>query len=115
MERAALSIGGKFSCAVLLKGGHTVNDANDLLYADGRLTWLNGRRIPNPNTHGTGCTLSSAIASNLAKGFSLEESVRRAKEYISGALAAMLDLGAGSGPMAHNFALTGPFAEEAGE
>ena len=115
MERAAASIGGKFSCAVLLKGGHTVNDANDLLYADGRLTWFNGRRIPNPNTHGTGCTLSSAIASNLAKGFSLEESVRRAKEYISGALAAMLDLGAGSGPMAHNFALTGPFAEEAGE
>ena len=113
MEQAARDIGEKFSAAVLLKGGHAVNDANDLLYHDGQLQWFTGRRIQNPNTHGTGCTLSSAIAANLAKGFSLPEAVRRAKEYISGALAAMLDLGAGSGPMAHNFALTGFFAEEA--
>lgn len=112
MEAAAREIGEQFACAVLLKGGHAVNDANDLLYAAGRLQWFYGRRIHNPNTHGTGCTLSSAIASNLAKGFSVEESVERAKAYISGALGAMLDLGSGSGPMAHNFALTGPFAEE---
>ena len=113
MERQARVIGRKFSCAVLLKGGHAVSDANDLLFADGELTWFYGRRIDNPNTHGTGCTLSSAIAANLAKGFSLAESVRRAKDYISGALAAGLDLGAGRGPMAHNFALTGPYREEA--
>ena len=113
MEQAAAEIGEKFSTAVLLKGGHALNDANDLLYHNGTLRWFRGKRIDNPNTHGTGCTLSSAIASNLAKGFDMEESVVRAKAYISGALAAMLDLGAGSGPMAHGFALTGPFAEEA--
>ena len=113
MERRAREIGERFSCAVLLKGGHAVNDANDLLWADGQARWFRGRRIDNPNTHGTGCTLSSAIAANLAKGFGLAEAVERAKEYISGALAAMLDLGQGSGPMAHNFALTGRFAEEA--
>lgn len=98
--------------AVLLKGGHSVNDANDLLYSNGETVWFKGKRIDNPNTHGTGCTLSSAIASNLAKGFTLAESVQRAKEYISGALAAMLDLGQGSGPMMHNFDLTSSFAEE---
>jgi hydroxymethylpyrimidine/phosphomethylpyrimidine kinase len=98
---------------VLLKGGHSVNDANDLLFADGEATWFNGKRIDNPNTHGTGCTLSSAIASNLAKGFDLKTSIKRAKDYISGALSAMLDLGRGSGPMQHNFDLTGRFAEEA--
>ena len=113
MERAARAIGEKFSCAVLLKGGHAVNDANDLLYDGGTLRWFYGKRIDNPNTHGTGCTLSSAIASNLAKGFTMSEAVERAKDYISGALSAMLDLGAGSGPMAHNFALSGRFAEEA--
>lgn len=115
MEKAAAEIGRSYHSAVLLKGGHAVNDANDLLYADGSLKWFCGKRIQNTNTHGTGCTLSSAIASNLAKGFSLEESVSRAKEYISGALAYMLDFGAGSGPMAHNFALGGRFAEEAAE
>jgi len=112
MEKAAEEIGNKYKCAVLLKGGHNVNDANDLLYrADsGKFIWFNGKRIDNPNTHGTGCTLSSAIASNLAKGFELEEAVQAAKEYISGALAAQLDLGKGSGPMMHNFNLTGKFA-----
>ena len=115
MEAAARDIGDRFASAVLLKGGHSVNDANDLLYGDGHLRWFFGKRISNPNTHGTGCTLSSAIAANLAKGFSLEESVRRAKDYISGALEAMLDLGKGRGPMAHNFALGGIFAEEKGK
>ena len=113
MIEAAKQIGDENHCAVLLKGGHSVNDANDLLYAEGRLTWFQGKRIDNPNTHGTGCTLSSAIASNLAKGFSLEDSVERAKSYISEALGAMLDLGKGSGPMQHNFGLTGEYAKEA--
>lgn len=113
MEAAARKIGDGFGCAVLLKGGHSVNDANDLLYARGGCQWFKGRRIDNPNTHGTGCTLSSAIAANLAKGFALEQAVKRAKDYISGALAAMLDLGAGSGPMNHAFHLQGEFAKEA--
>ena len=112
MVTAAKQIGDSYHCAVLLKGGHSINDANDLLYANGGSQWFEGKRIDNPNTHGTGCTLSSAIASNLAKGFTLAESVQRAKEYISGALAAMLDLGQGSGPMMHNFDLTSSFAEE---
>ena len=113
MEAAARKIGDGFGCAVLLKGGHSVNDANDLLYAQGTCRWFEGKRIDNPNTHGTGCTLSSAIAANLAKGFTLEQAVRRSKDYISGALAAMLDLGAGSGPMNHAFDLQGDFAKEA--
>ena len=113
MTAAAKKIGNELGCAVLLKGGHSVSDANDLLYAGGETTWFRGRRIDNPNTHGTGCTLSSAIAANLAKGFDLKTSVRRAKDYISGALAAMLDLGKGAGPMNHAFDLQGEFAKEA--
>ena len=105
MIAAAKQIGDQYHCAVLLKGGHSINDANDLLYADGEFHWFEGKRIDNPNTHGTGCTLSSAIASNLAKGYTLAESVQRAKDYISGALAAMLDLGQGSGPMNHAYVL----------
>ena len=112
MEKAVKVIGDAHNCAVLLKGGHNINDANDLLYADREYYWFEGKRIDNPNTHGTGCTLSSAIASNLAKGFALAESVQRAKEYISSALSAQLDLGQGSGPMMHNFDLTSHFAEE---
>ncbi len=112
MIRAARCIHQAYGCAVLLKGGHSINDANDLLCKDDTLTWFYGRRIDNPNTHGTGCTLSSAIAANLAKGFDLPLAVQRAKDYISGALAAMLDLGQGAGPMNHAFNLTGVFAEE---
>ena len=111
MERAAKAIYEVYGCAVLCKGGHQLNDANDLLYSKEGARWYHGRRIANPNTHGTGCTLSSAIASNLAKGYSLDEAVERAKAYISGALAAMLDLGKGSGPMNHMFDLKGTFAE----
>lgn len=103
MERSAKKIGEKYHCAVLLKGGHQLNDANDYLWQAGQGRWFMGKRIHNPNTHGTGCTLSSAIASNLAKGYSLEASVQKAKEYLSGALQAMLNLGAGSGPMDHGF------------
>ena len=108
MEIAAKEISSKFGCAVLLKGGHSLNDANDYLFDaksgnDG--IWFYGKKINNPNTHGTGCTLSSAIAANLAKGKSLSEAVKNAKAYISGALEAMLDLGKGSGPLAHNWNL----------
>lgn len=106
MERAAELIGREYGCAVLVKGGHQQQDANDLLWEDGEFRWFYGKRIDNPNTHGTGCTLSSAIASNLAKGETLEISVRKAKDYLSGTLAAMLDLGRGSGPMDHGFALS---------
>ena len=109
MIEAARQIADTYHCAVLIKGGHNLNDANDLLYTDGSYRWFKGKRIDNPNTHGTGCTLSSAIASNLAKGLSMEVSVERAKEYISGALSAMLNLGQGSGPMDHGFAIKNEF------
>lgn len=109
METAAKSISERYGCAVLCKGGHQINDADDLLWRHGVGKWFRGKRINNPNTHGTGCTLSSAIASNLAKGYGLDEAVERAKAYISGALAAMLDLGHGSGPMNHAFELQGEF------
>lgn len=110
MVLAAKTIYDSYGCAVLVKGGHNINDANDMLYKDGKAHWFYGKRINNPNTHGTGCTLSSAIASNLAKGYDLEKAVEKAKEYISGALSAMLDLGAGSGPMNHAFDLESHFA-----
>jgi len=111
MLRAAEKIAKTYTCAVLLKGGHSINDANDLLYRDGSYKWFKGKRIDNPNTHGTGCTLSSAIAANLAKGCDLDTSVQRAKDYISGALSYMLDLGEGAGPMNHAFDLTGEFSK----
>ena len=86
-------------------------DASDLLYHDGEMTWYRGKRIDNPNTHGTGCTLSSAIASGLAKGLTLTEAVQAAKDYLTGALQAMLDLGAGSGPLDHGYAIAGRHPE----
>ena len=113
MERAARAISERFGCAVLCKGGHDLNDANDLLYADGEARWFYGKRIDNPNTHGTGCTLSSAIAANLAKGFNLPDSVERAKAYLSGALNDMLDLGHGRGPMNHAFDIKNEYKAEA--
>ena len=113
MEAAARKISEQYGCAVLCKGGHQINDADDLLWRDGCGKWFRGKRIANPNTHGTGCTLSSAIAANLAKGMALEDAVRRAKEYISGALAAMLDLGHGRGPMNHLFDLKSAYMKEA--
>ncbi len=113
MVQAAVCINQTYGCSVLLKGGHSINDANDLLCKNGETKWFYGKRIENPNTHGTGCTLSSAIASNLAKGFDLETSVQRAKDYISGALSAQLELGEGSGPMNHAFDLAGEYKKEA--
>ena len=112
MEAAARAISEQYGCAVLCKGGHQINDADDLLWRCGSGKWFHGKRINNPNTHGTGCTLSSAIASNLAKGFDLDTAVERAKAYISGALGAMLDLGRGSGPMNHMFDLKSIYCTE---
>ncbi|XCP83682.1 bifunctional hydroxymethylpyrimidine kinase/phosphomethylpyrimidine kinase [Roseburia hominis] len=109
MIAAAGKISTTYHCAVLCKGGHQLSTANDLLYIQGSYKWFYGKRIENPNTHGTGCTLSSAIASDLAKGMELERAVEKAKDYISGALGAMLDLGKGSGPMDHGFGLMGEF------
>lgn len=100
MEKASEYISEKFKCTVLCKGGHNINTADDFLY-NGTGKWFKGERINNPNTHGTGCTLSSAIASNLAKGYSLENSIFLAKKYITYCLEAMLDLGHGNGPLNH--------------
>lgn len=105
MKKAAEIIGEKYNCAVLLKGGHKVNDANDLLYRKGDFKWFLSERIDNNNTHGTGCTLSSAIAANLAKGKDLDQAIKNAKEYLTGALRAGLNLGKGSGPLMHNYIL----------
>ncbi len=109
MELAAEKIGTALGCAVLLKGGHSVGRADDLLYCAGEKNWFYGRHIASVNTHGTGCTLSSAIASNLAKGDDLKQAVARAKEYVTGALSAGLDLGQGSGPIDHGFDLHSRF------
>lgn len=103
MEKAAQQIYETYDAAVLCKGGHSLNDANDYLYTGDGGRWFLGARIDNPNTHGTGCTLSSAIAAQLAQGTGLEEAVDRAKQYISGALADGLDLGKGSGPLNHGY------------
>ncbi len=103
MIRAAEDISKHLPGAVLVKGGHLVNDAIDLLYENEHFHWYKSNRIDNPNTHGTGCTLSSAIACNLAAGHTLDESIKNAKAYLTGALAAMLDLGKGSGPLDHTY------------
>ena len=111
IQDAAKAIGDTYGCSVLLKGGHSIKGADDLLYTNEEFFCFYGKRIDNPNTHGTGCTLSSAIASNLAKGYDLPTAVGMAKEYIFGALSAGLDLGKGSGPIKHNFDLKSRFAE----
>lgn len=101
MIKAAEIISCFYDGAILVKGGHLVNTANDLLFTNGKGVWFESERVDNDNTHGTGCTLSSAIACNLAMGFSFEKSVENAKEYITGALKANLNLGKGSGPLNH--------------
>ena len=105
MVAAAKQIGKGYNGAVLIKGGHLADKATDLLYESGVPKWINAERVDNPNTHGTGCTLSSAIACNLANGKSLEESVRDAKQYLTGTLKAMLNLGKGAGPLDHTYHL----------
>ena len=112
MQLAAEILRKSYGCAVLCKGGHSVSDADDLLYVEGRACWLPQERINNPNTHGTGCTLSSAIASNLAKGMDLESAVAEAKAYLTGALMVMMDLGKGSGPVDHAFDLSSRFKKK---
>lgn len=110
MERAARTLHERYGCAVLCKGGHSESLlASDFLASDEGCAWIRGRKIDNPNSHGTGCTLSSAIASNLAKGMALREAVSRAKEYLEAALAAMLDMGEGSGPLDHSASLRSEF------
>lgn len=86
---------------ILIKGGHLPDTADDLLYYKGRAIWFKAAKIANPNTHGTGCTLSSAIACNLAAGLDMPTSIEKAKAYISGALKANLALGKGNGPLNH--------------
>lgn len=109
MEEAAKIIYEKYQCPTLIKGGHSINDANDYLYSKDLKQWFYSNRIDNPNTHGTGCTLSSAIASNLAKGYSLDKAIYNAKDYLTNALESNLNLGQGSGPLDHGFALKSPF------
>lgn len=101
MKQVACRLGKQFGIAVLVKGGHCAGEASDVLYEQGRLTTFSGEILTNPNKHGTGCTLSSAIACNLAKGKTLEESCREAKHYVESAIKANLNLGSGSGPLNH--------------
>ncbi|MCR5764098.1 MAG: bifunctional hydroxymethylpyrimidine kinase/phosphomethylpyrimidine kinase [Treponema sp.] len=107
MEESAREINRKYGCAVLLKGGHSINDANDCFFDGSKGLWLKGKRVNNPNTHGTGCTLSSAIAANLALGKSLYDSIKEAKSFVTGALESMLNLGQGSGPLNHMWKVQG--------
>ena len=102
---AAKKLSQIFNGAILIKGGHLPDSADDLLYTDGNAEWLRAEKINNPNTHGTGCTLSSAIACGLAQGLSTEQSVKSAKEYVRGAIADGLDLGRGRGPLNHMYRL----------
>lgn len=106
MEEAARYIGDNFGCGVLVKGGHKIENANDVLYEKGRIKWFKAPRIQNDNTHGTGCTLSSAIAAGLAKNKTTEEAVQDAKNYVRSALEYKLDIGKGKGPLNHFFALS---------
>ena len=101
MEKAAQEIRQKYGCNVLLKGGHMIQAADDLLYQT-QAVWFPAQRIDCTNTHGTGCTLSSAIASALARGCSLKEAVGIAKVYVRSAMSTGLDLGHGNGPLDHN-------------
>ncbi|QSX06314.1 bifunctional hydroxymethylpyrimidine kinase/phosphomethylpyrimidine kinase [Sedimentibacter sp. zth1] len=103
MELAAKKISEKYKGYILIKGGHLKECSDDLLFVNGVSYWFEQENIQNDNTHGTGCTLSSAIACNLAKGLDIVESIKNAKEYITGALKANLNIGKGSGPLMHNF------------
>lgn len=111
MVRAARIISMNYNCSTLVKGGHSIGDSNDFLYCQGEEIWYETKKIQNENTHGTGCTLSSAIASNLAKGMTLQASVSKAKEYITGAIAANLNLGKGNGPLNHGYMLSKELAQ----
>lgn len=103
MMKAAVEIHDTYGCAVLMKGGHRTDCADDLLYDNGHFVRYPQKKIANPNTHGTGCTLSSAIAAYLSLGCDMPTAVGKAKKYINGAIAAMLDLGQGHGPLHHAY------------
>ncbi len=103
MIRAAEAIAANFNGSILIKGGHMEAHANDLLYTNGKIIWFEGMRVDNPNTHGTGCTLSSAIASNLAMGYDLPLSIKKSKAYLTGAISDQLDIGKGRGPLNHMY------------
>lgn len=107
MQEAAQILYAAFGCAVLCKGGHWTEAADDLLYDGSQFYWLLGKHVNNPNTHGTGCTLSSAIACNLAAGMPMQDAVRRAKEYVTGAILSGLVMGHGNGPLNHGYLLQG--------
>lgn len=105
MEKAARIIGEKIDGAILVKGGHLKASADDLLYINKELNWIEGDRLENTNVHGTGCTLSSAIAANLGKGMDVKQAFIEAKEYLTGAIKDGLDLGEGRGPLNHLYKL----------
>ncbi len=102
MERAAAALYDKYGCAVMLKGGHL--NGCDIIY-DGAVSAFPHRLINNPNTHGTGCTLSSALACSLALGNTAREAAKAASEYVVGAIADGMDLGHGTGPLNHLYQL----------
>lgn len=104
MIKAGEIISKKINANVLVKGGHSINDATDLLYRiNGDLEWFNGEKIDNENTHGTGCTLSSSIACNLANEYNLKDSIQNAKDYLTGAIKSNLNIGNGKGPLNHTY------------
>lgn len=105
MEIAAKKLANEFNTSVLIKGGHLTDCADDILCTGNDIKWFKSERVDNENTHGTGCTLSSAIACSLAEGKSVNDAILSAKEYITGALLSNLDLGKGNGPLNHMFNL----------
>lgn len=105
IRKAAERISSGCGCSVLIKGGHSVSDSDDVLLHDGEFYVFGMKKIDNPNTHGTGCTLSSAVACNLAKGMTVPDAVKKAKEYITGAIRAGLDIGKGRGPLDHGYCI----------
>lgn len=106
MMEAAKKLGESYNGYILMKGGHSENNANDLLVKKEESWWIEGNKIDNPNTHGTGCTLSSAIACNLAAGLDMLTAVTNAKHYITGAIGSRLNLGKGDGPLDHGYWLS---------
>ena len=104
MQAAAKQLAEQYQTAVLVKGGHLTEDAIDVLYDGSTMQCFSGARIATKNTHGTGCTLSSAIAANWAKGHSLSESVQQAKLYVANCIQAGLQIGHGNGAICHNYA-----------
>ncbi len=107
-KRAAKTIGGLGCHAVLVKGGHLLGEnATDVLYCNDEWTLFDAERVETENTHGTGCTYSAAIATQLARGKDLIDAVRTAKLYITGAIQHALDIGSGHGPTHHFFRARG--------